>query len=218
MVEANQLKTLIIILAFFIHMTGCIIIKLDPSKSHRSYNSPLCFHKHFLKGEIIQITFAITGGQQVDKVNALLFDNSNNLVFEKLDAKNGALNNYNVENGGEFKLCFKPLSKGKININFNFNSSEEELLANSNKSLATDSSLRDMVKSTQKINVMMDKMMQNSNFLVNRRSEHTEIINSLISSLRTMAFIKFFVVVAISLVQIYFIRTFYIRRENKWNI
>jgi hypothetical protein len=80
----------------------------------------ICFNKMIEKGESINLSYVITGGYYLDKCNCYLYDPSNKIIFDHYDATSGKLENFEINNTGIYKLCFKPLTDSKMYLTLDF--------------------------------------------------------------------------------------------------
>jgi hypothetical protein len=112
---------------------NCFRFIIDPNKVKKEY----CIYKNIQEGEVLHLSFIITGGHYYDKCNTFLYDGQGKLIFEKYSEMKGVLDELEVTKSGLFKLCFLPLSNSFIYLNIDFHTLSEigvsKTLANDGK-------------------------------------------------------------------------------------
>ena len=111
-----------LIFSFLMGIFKSVRLILDPIKAKKNI---FCIYKELNEGDVLNISYVITGGHYLDKCNTFIYDNNKKLLFEKYNENRGAYDNHNVISGGKYKLCFFTLTNSKFNINLEFFTNNE---------------------------------------------------------------------------------------------
>ncbi len=111
-------------LAFIFNLiySNCFRLVIDPMKMKKN---EYCIFKELEEGDVLFLSYIITGGHHLEKCNTFLYDVDSKLIFEKYNEKRGSLEDYEVRKTGMYKLCLAPLSNSIIYINLDFHTLSE---------------------------------------------------------------------------------------------
>jgi hypothetical protein len=220
-----EFKTLILIL-----LNICTILPFVRNISFvmDSYKkNTYCFYKNVMSAESVKFSFVLIGGYHHDKCNVFFYDPNEKLLHGEYNTDKVDFNSYAAVHSGYHKLCFQPLSKGKLHVNFEFEKSSELTEA---KELAKDGiiilnnillfvieSIRDMQKELIEIGEILNIIDRNTRFLNDRKHLHTNMITRLTDAVSTYSYIKAFIIISISIMQIYVVVKIFGQDDNKIN-
>jgi hypothetical protein len=185
-------------LLLLIAKISSIIIETDGRKSR------YCVSKNFERSDTIEISYVVSGDQD-EKISASFYDSHSQLLFEKSKEADGEYKGEAKETG-VYKLCFFVLTDHKFDISFEFVSHYE--LGHS-LNMAKDENIHEMKSYIGDINILFEEIERNTRYLTDRRSKHTEIINGILASVRNLTFLKLFVIIGVSVLQVFLIQKFF---------
>jgi hypothetical protein len=193
----NKLSLLIGLL--FIQSYLSIIVETDGKRDL------YCFTKFVEEGDILNLSYVVTGDENSEKVNAFIKDDDEITIYNTIQESDG---NYSatIKKAGKHKVCFSSLERKEYYISFEFFTNNEK---GHTLDLAKDSNLHDLKKDTAEIALMFEQIEKNTRFIMDRRNKHTEIIKEIIGYISNMSYLKIFIVILVSLLQVFLIQRFY---------
>jgi hypothetical protein len=165
--------------------------------------STYCFHKEFHSGDSMHVSYVVSGENE-EKVSAILMDPNGAKLFEKHES-DGADNKYEIQQSGNYKLCFYPQGTASYYISFEFFSVFEK---GHTLDMAKDSNIGAMKKDVNDITLMFEEMEKNIKFIMDRRNKHTMVMNDIGSSIKHISYFKIIIVVLVSALQVFLISRF----------
>lgn len=196
-IKMNKLSLLSAILLIQTYVS--IIVETDGKKD------VYCFNKFVEEGDRLNLSYVVTGDENSEKVNTFIKDGDENTIFNNIQESDGA---YYIEirKAGKYKLCFSGLEGKEYYISFEYYTNNEK---GHTLDLAKDSNIHDLKKDTSDIAMMLEEIEQNTRFIMDRRNKHTDVINQITRYIKNMSYLKIFIVVAVSLMQVFLIQKFY---------
>ena len=169
-----------------------------------------CFYKDVYTPDKIHLSYVISGENE-EKVNTVLFgpEPQNKVLFENFNSENGQTI-IEAKESGFYKLCFLPLNSNSYYISIDlFTENEKGHVLN----LAKDQNLHDMKNDVSEISLLFEQLEQSVKFEMDRRSKHSGIINEIGNSIVHISYLKIFVILLVTFLQVLLIRKFF--GENK---
>jgi hypothetical protein len=199
----NKLSLLIVIL--FIKSYISIIIETNGKKD------VYCFTKFVEEGDRLNLSYVVTGDENSEKLDAFVKDEDENTIYNSIQESEG---NYSIDvmKAGKHKVCFSALEGKEYFISFEYYTHNEK---GHTLDLAKDTNIHDLKKDTSDIALMLEQIEQNTRFIMDRRNKHSEIITEMIGYIQNMTYLKIFIVVLVSLLQVFLIQKFYGGNDKK---
>jgi hypothetical protein len=193
-----------LVIIFLINFNIFASILLETGKK-----SQYCFYKVVNPGDSLHLSFVITGENE-EKVNAVLVDSTNRVVYETHNSDSGDFK-IDVNEPNDYKLCFIPLMTNLYYISFEFFSNFEK---GHTLDMAKDENFHEMKKDVADISLMFEEMEKNIRFIMDRRNRHTLIIHDIGQSIRHISYFKILVVILVSLLQVFLIQRLFAGQKS----
>jgi hypothetical protein len=199
----NKLSLLIPILLIQSYLS--IIVETNGKKDM------YCFNKFVEERDILNLSYVVTGDENSEKINAFVKDEDEITIYNNIQESEGSFS-LEVRKGGKHKVCFSAVDGKEYYISFEFYTNNEK---GHTLDLAKDTNIHDLKKDTSEIALMMEQIEKNTRFIIDRRMKHTEIISQIIRYIKNMSYLKIFIVIGVSLLQVYLIHKFYASNDKR---
>jgi hypothetical protein len=204
----HSLLKFITILILSLYNCNSLLIETDGVKQK------YCFSKQITATDTIEISY-IVSGETEEKIDMLFYDDQERLLFSRFGMSEGEYKD-EAKMSGMFELCFKPTNNNVYYISFEFFTHYEK---GHTLDMAKDENFHEMKKDVTDISFMFEELEKNIKFIVDRRNKHTMIINDILSSLRSITLFKIFIILLVSIMQIFLIQKFFsFKKVNIGNI
>ena len=107
---------------------------------------------------------------------------------------------------GDYQLCFQSTDKSVFLVSFQFYSFSENGII---KELALDKEVKYMIQGVNELKESFHSFEKNFKYIVDRRTKHNQILNDIISSVKNLTLLKIFVVLFLSIFQVFIIEKFF---------
>lgn len=188
----------ITLLIMHISISNSILIKVTGQKK-------LCFDKTLKYEDQLTFNYLITSSKG-EKLRAKLFNAETGQVFWEVEGKqNGEFKSDDLF-PGDYSACFYPLDDNQYYISFRyFTRSEAGIIID----LAKDKELKHVNDGINQLKQGFQEFEMNLNYIVDRRSRHTIILQDIIKALKRMTGLKALAVALLSIFQVFIIRKFF---------
>lgn len=193
------MKFLLLALCLYINVNLISSLLVETGKKER-----YCFYKMVDELDKVHVSFVISGDNE-EKVNALLTDEQNNIIYEQHNASEGDFKG-EIKSSGTHRLCFIPQQTNNYYVSFEFFTEFEK---GHTMNMAKDENLHEMKKDMSDITLMFEEMETNVKFIMDRRNKHTQIVGDITNSIRQISYLKIVVVILVSLLQVFLINRFF---------
>jgi len=190
------------LLTSILFIRSYLSITIETSGKKDSY----CFSKLVEQGDKLNLSYIVTGDDKSEKCNALIKDEDENILFSLNDQPQGNYFEKEVNKAGKHTACFFGLEGKLLYISMEFYSNNEK---GHTLDLATDTNFHDLKKDTVEIASLLENIEQNTRFIMDRRNKHSEIISGITGHITNASYLKIFIVILISLLQVFLIQKFY---------
>lgn len=177
---------------------------------------PVCFLKNLLRKDKLIMNFVLTSEHKQTFNVEIKEITSNETIYFHGYIEQGSYKSKEPLEEGTYRLCFYPADKGRAEISLNYYTLNEE---NDNLiDLASDTELKGVGKEIEEIKGLIEEIVNNARFLIDRRLTHLKILKEIIKSLKFYTVLKFITVTILSTFQIYIIRKFFGNEKRVSNI
>ena len=184
----------------------CIIISSNALKVKvNGKQKDYCFTKSIYDEEdTMKIFFLISSGR-TEQLNVVFKNEQGKILYQEVTRQRGEYQS-DVIPRGDYTLCFSPRTTNEYYISFDMQLSEESAVS---KDLAKDKEVKGIKNGVVDLEKLFNDFEKNLKFIVDRRNHHHTILKDIVGSIKTISAIKIFIIVLLSIFQVFIITKFF---------
>lgn len=165
----------------------------------------ICFDKTLQFEDQITFNYLITSSKG-EKLKAKIFHKPSGKVYWELEGKQNGDFKSAVLTPDDYSACFYPLDDNQYYISFTYITQTEAGIV---VGLAKDKEFKHVNDGINQLKQGFQEFEMNLNYIVDRRSRHTIILQEIIKALRKMTGVKALAIALLSIFQVFIIRKFF---------
>lgn len=165
-----------------------------------------CFRKNItINGDKVSLSFSIIADPKILIDVDIKQRENNQRIYYGSSVDQGKFTSPSLK-PGIYELCFYPHGSRKMHISFTYTSLYEDQNNQIFSKLASDYQMKTVFEDVNEIKQAYETIISNSRILADSRYSHLNLLNNIIGSIKRLTYLKLFIILILSVFQIYVIR------------
>ena len=188
------------LLIFLSSIFSIYSLKIKVNGKQKDY----CFTKTISRKEdTIKLFYLISSGKS-ERLDVILKNKEGKIIFIDQNNQKGEYLS-DVLPPGEYTLCFDPRQATEYYISFDMQFGSETIT----QDLAKDKEIKSIKNGVIELENYFDDFEKNLKFIMDRRNHHHTILQNIVGSIKKISSIKIFIIICVSLFQVFIITRFF---------